>query len=198
MSDNTKRIYEGLFLFPQSAVADMQTAHDHVHALLERSDADIVSFRKWDDRRLAYDIKGNKRGLYFLAFFNCDPTKIATFERDCNLSESLLRFLVTKADHINFEEIEAADGREALAEEIKVRAAEVAQQKDANSTSTVTVAKKEEDAPTEGAAPTADAAPADTPATADEDAPAAEAKEAEANKEAEAKTPESAETPAEA
>lgn len=186
MSDNTKRIYEGLFLFPQSAVADMQTAHDHVHTLLERSGADIVSFRKWDDRRLAYDIKGNKRGLYFLAFFNCEPTKIASLERDCNLSESLLRFLVTKADHINFEEIEAADGREALAEEIKVRAAEVAEQKDANSTSSVTVAGKEEDAPAE------EADPADNPTPADENAPAAEAKEAEA------KTPESAETPAEA
>ncbi|MDG2292797.1 MAG: 30S ribosomal protein S6 [Phycisphaerales bacterium] len=161
MSDTTKRIYEGMFLFPQSAIADMQAAHDHVHALLQRVDADIVSFRKWDERRLAYEIKGNKRGLYFLAYFNCDPTKIASLENDCNLSESLLRFLVTKADHINPEEIEAADGRTELADEIKLRAAQAAEQTETNTTSSVSVGSKEEEAPAEEAAP-ADAA-ADTP-----------------------------------
>ena len=153
MSDTTKRIYEGMFLFPQSAIADMQTAQDHVHMLLERSDADIVSFRKWDERRLAYEIKGNKRGLYFLAYFNCDPAKIAALENDCNLSESLLRFLVTKADHINPEEIEAADGRAELADEITLRAAQAAEQTETNTTSSVSVGSKGEEAPAEEAAP---------------------------------------------
>ena len=111
----TMNTYEGMFLFPQNSISDLQAATDHVMALLQRADAEVVSFKKWDDRRLAYEIKGNKRGVYFLTYFRCEPTKIASLERDCNLSESLLRFMITKADHINMEDIEAADGRTALA-----------------------------------------------------------------------------------
>ena len=182
MSDNTKRMYEGMFLFPQSAIGDMKEATDHITGLLDRSDAEIVSFSKWDDRRLAYEIKGNKRGVYFLTFFRCEPTKIASLERDCNLSESLLRFLVTKADHINMEDIEAADGRTALADEIKLRADQAAQQTESGADSTVTIGRKEEEA---------------APAASEDSSPAAEEAAPEANAE---ETPEATneEAPAEA
>ena len=170
MSDNTKRMYEGMFLFPQSAIGDMKTASDHIHGLLDRSEAEVVSFSKWDDRRLAYEIKGNKRGVYFLTYFKCDPTKLASLERDCNLSESLLRFMVTKADHINMEDIEAADGRTALADEIKLRADQAAQQSDASGGSTVTVGRQDDDAPaaTEASAEASEEAPAEDDAPTEE------------------------------
>ena len=64
------RPYEGMFLFPQSATADLQGAVDHVKEILGRSGAEILSIAKWDERRLAYDIKGNKRGVYFLVYFS--------------------------------------------------------------------------------------------------------------------------------
>ena len=48
--------------------------------------------------------------------------KMAGLERLCNLSEDLLRFMFTRADHLEAEQIEAAEGREALKEEIAVRA----------------------------------------------------------------------------
>ncbi len=155
MSDNEKRIYEGMFLFPHSSLSNMQEASDHIHGLLQRVEAEVVSFRKWDDRRLAYEIDGNKRGVYFLCFFNCDPTQIEVLERFCNQSESLLRFLVTRADHINAEEIEAADGRESLADEIKLREEQSASGADGDAASYVTVggksdaAAKTEEAPAE-------------------------------------------------
>ena len=40
MSETTMSTYEGLFLFPQSAVADMQAAVDHVSSILDRAGAD--------------------------------------------------------------------------------------------------------------------------------------------------------------
>ena len=168
MSDNTTRMYEGMFLFPQSAIGDMQAASDHIHGLLDRSNAEVVSFSKWDDRRLAYEIKGNKRGVYFLCYFRCDPTKLASLERDCNLSESLLRFLVTKADHINMEDIESADGRTALADEIKLRADQAAQQSDAGTGSSVSVGRKDDEQP--AAEEASDAAPATEEPAAEETA----------------------------
>src|SRR5690242_16760580 len=101
MSDLDSRIhmYEGMFLFPQSASADLQGALDHILDILQRGGADIVALRKWDERRLAYDIKGNKRGIYFLAYFKAKTQALAGIERDCRLSEKMLRSLITKADH---------------------------------------------------------------------------------------------------
>ena len=121
MSDKSMRTYEGLFLFPQAAVGDMQAAVDHVSSILDRADAEVLALSKWEERRLAYDIKGNKRGIYFLAYFKASNDKLANIERDCNLSEQMLRALVTRADHIPQEAIEGSEGRAQLADEIKLR-----------------------------------------------------------------------------
>ena len=171
MSDNTKRMYEGMFLFPQNAISDLQSASDHVMSLLQRADADVVSFKKWDDRRLAFEIKGNKRGVYFLTYFRCDPTRVADLERSCNLSELLLRSLVIRADHLNTEDIEAAEGRDSLADEIKLRTEQSAsstESGDGSSSVTIGSAPEAKEAP-------AEQAPAEQ-ATATEEPPATEEK----------------------
>jgi small subunit ribosomal protein S6 len=119
--------YEGMFLFPQSAVADLQGASDHVMEILHRSGAEVSSFKKWDERRLAFEIRGNKRGLYFLAYFTVKGSKLHQIERDCNLSEKLLRAMITRADHVTDEMIQASEGRAQLADEIKLRATQPAE-----------------------------------------------------------------------
>jgi small subunit ribosomal protein S6 len=125
MQDRTYT-YEGLFLFPQSAVADLQGAADHVLELLNRAGAEIISFKKWDERRLAYEVEGNKRGLYFLVYFKAQGSRLAGLERDTNLSEKMLRSLITRADHVLPEIMQAAEGRQQLADEIKLRATQPA------------------------------------------------------------------------
>jgi len=122
MSEIRINTYEALFLFPQSASADLQSALDHIVEIMTRNKADIIALKKWDERRLAYDIKGNKRGVYFLAYFKSDARNLDGIDRDCRLSERLLRSLVTRADHIPAEEIAAHEGRQQLADEINLRA----------------------------------------------------------------------------
>ncbi len=153
MTETRINMYEAMFLFPQTATADLAGALDHVESILGRAGAEIVSICKWDERRLAYDIKGNKRGLYFLVYFKADRAKIAGIERDCNLSEQLLRAMVLRADHVPTEEIEAADGRTALADEIKLRAE---RGEDESRPKVTAVSLEEEAAATEAAVATAD------------------------------------------
>ncbi len=121
MSEITTNTYEGMFLFPQSATSDLAAASQHVLDHLEKVGAEVVSFRKWDDRRLAYPIKGNKRGVYFLGYFTLSGDKMTSLERNLLLSEDLVRFLITRADHLTQEQIQAAEGRTELADEIKLR-----------------------------------------------------------------------------
>lgn len=122
MSEIRIHAYEGLFLFPQAATGNLQAAVDHIREILARANAEIISLKKWDERRLAYEIQGNKRGVYFLVYFKASTDKLAGIERDCNLSEQLLRTMVTRADQMTLDQMAAADGQAALADEIRLRA----------------------------------------------------------------------------
>ncbi len=121
MSNERTGLYEGMFLFPQSATANLQGAIDHLKTILDKSGITIINFRKWDDRRLAYEIDGNKRGVYFLVYFNAPTESISDLERRCSQSEEMLRMMVTRAEHLPTEIIEANDGAKEIATEIKLR-----------------------------------------------------------------------------
>jgi len=121
MSETKTNAYEALVLFPQSAASDLQGCADHVREILDRGGVELLALKKWDERRLAYDISGNKRGLYFLAYFRGPGTALAKIERAMNLSERILRNLVLRVDEMTDDEMRAADGREQLQDEIRLR-----------------------------------------------------------------------------
>ena len=113
--------YEAMFLLSQAVAADLGGAVDHVKEIMARGHAEIIAMKKWDDRRLAYEIKGQKRGVYILAYFTAPNDKLGHIERDCNLSEKILRTLITRADHLTMEEMQSADDRKGLEIEAKMR-----------------------------------------------------------------------------
>ena len=113
--------YEAMFLLSQSVAADLGGAIAHINEIMARGHATVIAMKKWDDRRLAYEIKGQKRGVYILAYFTAPNDKLGHIERDCNLSEKILRTLITRADHLTMEEMQAADDRKGLEIEAKMR-----------------------------------------------------------------------------
>ncbi|MEZ6241825.1 MAG: 30S ribosomal protein S6 [Phycisphaerales bacterium] len=118
----TKNVYEVMFLVNQAVAADLSSLVDHINEVLSRAGAEVISMRKWDERRLAYPIEKQKRGVYFLAYVALGgegPTKI---ERDVVISEKIMRVLITKADHLTEEEMKTHDKRDELAAEAKLRA----------------------------------------------------------------------------
>ena len=63
-----KNTYECMFLLDTNKVSgDVPAAQQQIHQLLERNQAEILASRPWDERRLAYPIKGQKKGLYPIA-----------------------------------------------------------------------------------------------------------------------------------
>jgi ribosomal protein S6 len=85
---------------------------------MERAEAELIFCGKWDERRLAYRIKGRKRGVDVLTCFETSPDKIAGLERDAKISEDILRLLVLRADGVTREMLEeacAARGEERVA-----------------------------------------------------------------------------------
>ena len=92
-------VYECMFLLDTNKVAgDVQAAAAQLHAILERNHAEVLASRPWDERRLAYPIKNHKKGLYYLTYFRSEGKNLVTIERDCALTELILRMLVLKVD----------------------------------------------------------------------------------------------------
>jgi len=114
--------YEAMFLLSQAVAADLRGAVDHINEILARGKAEVIAMKKWDERRLAYEIKGQKRGVYILCYFKAPNTSLPGLERDCRLSEKVLRTLFLRCDHLTDDEMRAADGREQLEIEARMRA----------------------------------------------------------------------------
>ena len=164
-------IYEGMFLVTQSAAAAFGECLEHINHIFERANAEVVAMKKWDERRLSYEMDKQKRGVYILAYFTCPTDMVAHIERDVVISDKVMRVLITNADHLSEEEIKANDDRKGLETEAKFKA-EQGEVADASKASTVRLG-----APVQEAAPAAAEAPADQ---ASSEAPAEDAAEGDA------------------
>jgi small subunit ribosomal protein S6 len=92
-------VYECMFLLDTSKVAgDVPGAAKQLQSVLERHHAEILASRPWDERRLAYPIRRNKKGLYYLTYFRTEGKNITAIEHDFTLNEMVLRMMVLKID----------------------------------------------------------------------------------------------------
>lgn len=103
---STMKTYEAMFLL-DAGNPDFEAACAPIRRILERNEADVKALKLWEDRRLAYEIKGRRRGYYVLTYFSVDPLKVKDIEHDCQLDEEILRVLVLRKDLLTEEEINA-------------------------------------------------------------------------------------------
>lgn len=104
-----KNQYEAMFLLPAGAAAELEKSIGNLKGIIERHGGEILVLKKWDERKLAYELGGQKRGLYIIAYFTAPGSAVGAIERDVNLSEDILRVLVTRADHLNKDEMAAVE-----------------------------------------------------------------------------------------
>ena len=92
-------IYEGMFIVDSNRWAsNSQGISDELLSLLKNQGADVLTSRAWDERRLAYPIRGQRKALYWLSYFRVDGEKISEIERQCRLKDLILRHLIIKVD----------------------------------------------------------------------------------------------------
>ena len=101
--------YEAMFLFPPPGVTDVEGMTKIATGFIERHGGKLILIKKWDERKLAYEIKKQKRGTYIIAYFTATGTAIGPIERDVTLSEDVLRVMITDASHLTQKEMEAVE-----------------------------------------------------------------------------------------
>ena len=88
-------IYEGMFLLDSGRAAkDWEGAKALVDNVLERYGAKSILKDRWDERKLAYTIKRQKRGTYYLNYFDAPGDAVSQVRRDLTLTEGVIRFLI--------------------------------------------------------------------------------------------------------
>ncbi len=124
-----KKLYEAMFLVDSArAGADWDEVIDIIKSMLARAEAEIVSLKKWADRRLAYEINHKTKGTYILCYFRANGSRIRDIERDVQLSERIMRVLVLSAEKQSLEDVEK-DTAEMPTEEHKAETAQKAEEK---------------------------------------------------------------------
>src|SRR5215203_5618283 len=98
--------YEAMFLLPPAAAMDQEgTGLRLCRSIIERHGGQVILIKKWDERKLAYEVNGQKRGTYVIAYFTAPGNQVGPIERDVKLNDQVLRVMITRADHMNQQEM---------------------------------------------------------------------------------------------
>jgi small subunit ribosomal protein S6 len=101
--------YEAMFLFPPPGTTDLDGMIANARGMIERHGGTVLHIKKWDERKLSYEIKRQKRGTYIIAYYKGPGPSVSAIERDVNLSEDVLRVIITDATHLTQKEMEAVE-----------------------------------------------------------------------------------------
>lgn len=89
--------YEGMFLLDSNKyAANPEAISGEVLAVLERVGAKVLATRPWQDGKLAYDVKGHRKGLHFLVYFSMDSRQLHEIDRLAKFHEAILRNMIIK------------------------------------------------------------------------------------------------------
>jgi len=93
------KLYEGMFLLDnRQANRDWDGTLESLKNMITKHGAEILRCQKWGERRLAYEIKGRRRGTYVLAYFQADSDAVNRIYREVELSELVLRAMMLRID----------------------------------------------------------------------------------------------------
>ena len=92
-------VYEGMFILdPGRYSRDPGTVSQQISDLITQHGGTVLAARLWDERKLAYPIKGQKKGIYWLTYFTMPGDGLTGLERQCEINDDILRKLVLRVD----------------------------------------------------------------------------------------------------
>jgi ribosomal protein S6 len=102
-------LFEGMFLIDNDRVRDgWSDAKSTVVQLLEKHGATVHTARRWDERALAYPIRGKRRATFLLSYFDAPGENLAALRRELEINDTVLRYLHLSAAEVPEAEREAA------------------------------------------------------------------------------------------
>lgn len=91
--------YEIMFIVKATQEsADVKKTADNAKKILTDEKANVAEFRELGEKRLAYPIKKETNGYYYLLQVEATKEAISEFDRKVSLDENIIRHLVIRLD----------------------------------------------------------------------------------------------------
>lgn len=92
--------YETMFIIKPTLVEEeIKAKIEFFKEAITKNGGEIETCLDMGMRHLAYEIKKNKRGYYFVIYFKAEPKLILELERLYRINEDILRFIVVKYEN---------------------------------------------------------------------------------------------------
>jgi small subunit ribosomal protein S6 len=92
-------VYEGMFILDSNRFArDREKVSGQVSKIIEEAGGEMLVSRLWEERRLAYAIKGHRKGTYWLTYFRLPGERLSEVRQKFRLNDSILRMLFLKVN----------------------------------------------------------------------------------------------------
>ena len=88
--------YELATLYDPDLEIDLDKAADKVKAIITTNGGKITGEDNWGKRKLAYNIKGHDMAVYVFYTFDVAPAAVSAIEATLNITDEVIRFLITK------------------------------------------------------------------------------------------------------
>lgn len=95
-----RNFYETLYLVrPDIGEAELSAIRGKLAAALKENEAETIMDKKWDERDLAYEVNGYRRGAYHILTYRALPGAPAALEKHLGFHKSeIMRFITVSVD----------------------------------------------------------------------------------------------------
>jgi len=105
--------YEIAVLFDPDLEVDMDKATSRVEKIVADNGGKIVATDNWGKRKLAYEIKKHDSAIYVFYTVELPAENVRKVESTLNITDEVIRFLITKPDLKAIAKAEAAKAEKA-------------------------------------------------------------------------------------
>jgi small subunit ribosomal protein S6 len=100
--------YEIAVLYHPDLEVDLSKAEDRVTKIITDNGGKVTATDNWGKRKLAYTIKGNEHAVYVFYTVEMPGASVLKIESTLNITDEVIRFLITRPDLKAIAKAEAA------------------------------------------------------------------------------------------
>ena len=93
--------YETIIIIdPNVEEENVEGIINEVQNLISGSGGEEIEVDKWGKRRLAYEVQGNRDGIYVVINYQAEPEFVRRLARYCELTEQIIKHMTVRAEDL--------------------------------------------------------------------------------------------------
>jgi small subunit ribosomal protein S6 len=95
-----QQLYESIFIVrPSLPDEEAQKLIDKMKGVLDKSGASLLKAENWGKKKLAYEVRRERKGVFVYFYFKSEGSVIEELERSYRLEDGVIKFLTVRLEH---------------------------------------------------------------------------------------------------